>query len=63
MAAHGQNEIISAALAIAEERSTMLAKIRDLLEAGDDQKAIPLMKQYCGMSDDEKGNRTNSRLN
>jgi hypothetical protein len=41
----------------------MLAKIRDLLEAGEELKAIPLMKVYCGMSDDEKGHRTNSRLN
>jgi hypothetical protein len=63
VAEHGQTGLIETALAIAAERSIMLAKIRDLLEAGEELKAIPLMKVYCGMSDDEKGQRTNSRLN
>lgn len=59
MAAHGQNGLINAALAIAEERGNMLSQIRELLEAGDNEKAIPLMKEFCGLSDDKKGNRIN----
>lgn len=63
MAAHGQNELINAALEIMEKRDAMLSRIRDLLESGKNDEAIPLMKRYCGMSDDKKSHRTNSRLN
>lgn len=61
--ARGHDEIINTALAIAEERDNMLSEIRDLLEAGKDQQAIPLMKRYCGLNDDKKGHRVNSRFN
>jgi hypothetical protein len=56
---HAHNDLISTSLAIAEERSNMLDQIRSLLEAGKNEEAIPLMKQYCGLSDDKKGNRVN----
>ena len=59
MATRGQSEIISAALAIAQERSTMLDQIRALLEAGNEREAVELMKQYCGVNDDKKGHRAN----
>jgi hypothetical protein len=58
VAAHGHNGLINAALAIAEERCNMLSQIRELLEADDYDTAIPLMKTYCGLSDDKKSNRT-----
>jgi hypothetical protein len=59
MAEHGQSEIISTALAIAQERSNMLSRIQELLEAGDDNEAVALMKQYCGMTYDKKSTRAN----
>jgi hypothetical protein len=63
MAAHGQSELINAALEIMEERDAMLSRIRDLLESGKDQEAITLMKRYCGITNDKKSDRANSRLN
>jgi hypothetical protein len=63
MATTVQNELIDAALEIMEERDAMLSRIRELLEAGKNEEAIPLMKQYCGMSDDKKSHRTNPSLN
>jgi hypothetical protein len=59
MAASNQHGIIKAALAIAQERSTMLDQIRALLEAGDEWAAVKLMKRYCGMGDDKKSHRAN----
>jgi hypothetical protein len=59
VAEHGQTALIETALEIVAERSNMLAKIRTLLEAGEELKAIPLMKVYCGMGDDEKSHRVN----
>ena len=62
MAGPNQSGIIKAALAIAQERSTMLDQIRALLEAGDEWEAVKLMKQYCGMcgiSDEKKSHRAN----
>lgn len=46
---HDNQRLITVALEIAEERNEMLGRIRDLLEAGKDQEAIPLMKEYCGL--------------
>jgi len=57
MAIQNQSGVIKAALAIAQERSTMLDEIRTLLEAGNEGEAVKLMKQYCGMSDDKKSHR------
>ncbi len=59
MAAPGQSNLLSAALAIVEERTKMLDHIRELLKSGKDLQALPLMKQYCGIGDEEKGNRIN----
>lgn len=63
MAAHEQTDLIDAALEIMEARDAMLSRIRELLEAGKNDEAIPLMKQYCGISDDKKSHRTSTRLN
>jgi hypothetical protein len=64
MAAHGQPDLLSTALEIAEERAKMLDRIRALLEANKNDEAISVMKTYCGMTtDDKKGHRTSTRLN
>ena len=60
---HSHSEIITAALEIAEERNGILRRIRELLKSGQDQQAIPLMKRYCGMSENEKGIGAAARLN
>jgi hypothetical protein len=56
-----QNElgIVSTAITIAKERSRLLNRIRTLLEKGDDGEAVKLMRQYCGINDEQKSNRVN----
>jgi hypothetical protein len=54
-----ESELVTTALAIAQERSDMLSRIRERLEDNDEREAITLMRQYCGISDDKKSNRVN----
>lgn len=54
--------MVSAALEIAKRRAVLLDRVRKALLTKDDLTAIELMKDYCGLSD-EKGDRTNSRIN
>jgi hypothetical protein len=63
MATHSQTELISAAVEIAQERSRLLARIRALLENGAEQEALRLMREYCGLTDEQKRTGTNPGLN
>jgi hypothetical protein len=51
--------LISAALEIAAERDRMLGQIRKHLESGDNVQALSLMREYCGIGDEEKSSRIN----
>jgi hypothetical protein len=59
MAEQTQNDLISAALEIAAERDRMLGQIRKHLESGDNVQALSLMREYCGIGDEEKSSRIN----
>jgi hypothetical protein len=55
--AHLDN-ITSAAIEIAQKRNILLDKVKTALVSHDEQKAIVLMRQYCGLTN-ETGNRVN----
>jgi hypothetical protein len=55
--------VLEAALEIAQRRRDTLAQLRAALEAGDQERAITLAKELCGLAHEQEGNRTNSRIN
>lgn len=57
------NGIIDAALEISERRRNILAQMREALKQGDEGKALTLAKKLCGVDDEQKSNRIDSRLN
>ena len=52
-------DLITAAVAISQERSKLLGQIRGLLETGDNQKALQLMREYCGLTNGKKSTGIN----
>jgi hypothetical protein len=56
--------LYTAALNIAQERRDKLMRLRGALTSNDDQGALGLARELCGLGDDnEKRNRTHSRIN
>lgn len=52
------------AVEIASQRGKLLSQIKSALDSGDDQAALALMREYVGITADEKSsNRTNPRFN
>jgi hypothetical protein len=55
--------VLDAALEIARRRRDTLAQLRAALEAGNQEQAITLAKELCGLTHAQESHRTNSRIN
>jgi hypothetical protein len=57
--------IIDAAIEISVKRREALSRLRDALERGDNELALELAKQLCGMesNDEQKNNRIDKGIN
>ena len=55
--------VLDAALEIARRRRDTLAQLRAALEAGNQEQAITLATELCGLAHDQESHRTNSRIN
>jgi hypothetical protein len=54
------NELIAKAVEIAGRRRETLSSLRNALERRDDQGALALARQYCGLTDEKtQSNRVN----
>lgn len=57
------NGVLDAALEIALRRRDTLAQLRAALEAGNQERAIALAKELCGLAHEQESNPTDSRIN
>ena len=55
----GTQSLISSAVEIAQQRNRLLGRIRSLLESGNEREAVTLMREYCGITHEEKSPRVN----
>lgn len=56
---HTLDDLIDAALEIAERRRETLCRLREALRAKDVSEVFRAAEELCGISDDEKSNRIN----
>jgi hypothetical protein len=57
------NGLIDAALEVSERRRAILERMRKAFEIGNDQEALSLAKELCGVNNEQKSNRTYPGLN
>ena len=50
--------LVDAILEVGRQRRALLDEMRSALQSGDSEKALKLLSQYCGLTD-EKSTRTN----
>ena len=55
--------VLDAALEIARRRRDTLAQLRAALEAGNQEQAITLAKELCGLNHEQESDRTDPRVN
>ena len=55
--------VLDAALEISRERRETLANLRSALESGNDNEALKLAKELCGLTDEKKSPRNIARVN
>jgi hypothetical protein len=55
--------VLDAALEIARRRRDTLAQLRAALEAGNQEQAITLAKELCGLTHEQESHRTDPRVN
>lgn len=55
--------IVDAILEVGRQRNALLIRLRAALQSGDDNHALTLARQLCGLQNNEESGRTNSRLN
>jgi hypothetical protein len=56
------NGIVDAILEVSRQRNSLLSQIRIALECGQNDQALALARQLCGLSHEES-HRTHSRIN
>lgn len=59
----GPAGVLDTALEIARRRRDTLAQLRAALEAGNQEQAIILAKELCGLAREQESHRTDSRIN
>jgi hypothetical protein len=55
--------IIDAALEIASRRRDTVSRLREALIRGDEQKALEIARELCGVGNEQKRDRIDSRFN
>jgi hypothetical protein len=55
--------IVDSILEVGRQRNSLLAQLRTALQSGQDDQALAVARQLCGMSNHEERHPANSRLN